>query len=133
MFVEQLRQDKKIVVVHDSVDAMPERCKLVFHRVDDGANFAATTHREALEIDKKYVLLRVVGEALIEGNAQQMVAQAHGLGAEDTRIHQLGFIANDRLEVHLRENVPLDIDAGCDLTQLQTVGRQDEHAAFRNV
>ena len=62
-----------------------------------------------------------------------MVAQAHGLGAEDTRIHQLGFIANDRLEVHLRENVPLDIDAGRDLTQLQTVGRQDEHAAFRNV
>ena len=38
-----------------------------------------------------------------------------------------------RPEVHLREDVALDVDAGRDLDQLQPFGAQPEHAALGDV
>ena len=44
-----------------------------------------------------------------------------------------GCAANDRLEIHLRENVAFDVDAGRDLLELEAVGGQSEHAALGDV
>jgi hypothetical protein len=53
--------------------------------------------------------------------------------AKDARVHQFRFIDNNRLEIHLREDVALDIDPGRHLSQFEPVGGQGEHTAFRDI
>src|SRR5277367_5069493 len=112
---------------------MPEWRKFVLHGFDDGANFHPAANREALEIDEEEVLLWVVRKATLEWHAQQVVAQSHRLGVKDTRIHHLQLLRNDRIKIHVRENVAFEVDAGCDLPQLESMGGQGEHAAFGDV
>ena len=38
--------------------------------------------------------------------------QTHGLDSEDARIHHFKLVANDRLEIHLCDDVALHVDAG---------------------
>src|SRR4029079_3802489 len=78
-------------------------------------------------------MLRVTVEALFERNAQEIVAQAHGLGPENACIHELRLPGDKGLEIHLREDVALDIDAGRNFVKLQTVRGQRKNAALRNV
>src|SRR5262249_58928264 len=57
----------------------------------------------------------------------------HRLRQEYALIHRGGITANDRLEVHLRENVPFDVDAGGDFGELQPVFGELEHAALGHI
>ena len=51
---------------------------------------------------------------------------------EDAGVHGLR-IAHDRLEVHVREDVTVDIDAGRHLRQLKAIGDKAEDTALRDV
>ena len=75
----------------------------------------------AFEIDEEQVFFGSIGEALLERHAQQIVAQSHRLGAKDALVHDGRIAPDDRPELHLREDVALDVDAGRDLDQLEAV------------
>ena len=52
---------------------------------------------------------------------------------KNTRVHGL-HVTHDRHEVHLLQDLSLDIDSGCNLTQLYALSRpQAEHRALRDV
>ena len=88
---------------------------------------------EPLEIDEEHVLLGVVAEALLERQRQHAVAQAHRLGKEDPLVHQPRRPVHDGREIHLREDVPVQVDAGRDLDQLETLVAERKHAALGDV
>jgi len=73
---------------------------------------------------------RIAGQPLLERDADEVGAQAHGLGTEDARVH-LGRIARDqRSELHAGEDVALDVDARRDLDELEPLGPQREDTAL---
>ena len=63
---------------------------------------------------------------------EQRLVQLHRLVAEDARVHHAG-VAHDGREVHLREDVALDVDSRRDLDQLHAVASAAEHAALGHV
>ena len=85
------------------------------------------------EIDEELAFPGVIGEALLERHAQQIVAQSHRPGREYALVHDGRIAADDRPELHLRQDFALDVDAGRDLDQLEAVLGQLEHAAFGHV
>ena len=74
----------------------------------------------------------IEGEAVGQRPAQQHGFQPHRLGPEQARVHGPG-IADDRAELHQRQDVPLDVDARRHLGQLQSLRRQAEDAALGDV
>ena len=89
--------------------------------------------RVAFEVDEQHVLQRIVGEALIERDADEVGAQVHRLGQEDPRVHQGGLARDQRLEVHAGEDVALDVDARGDLDELEPLWPEPEDAALGHV
>ena len=68
---------------------------------------------------------RKAGGRLAAGFAGS-VLQAHGLLPENTRIHLLELRRNKREKLHLVEHLGLQIDAGRNLRQHQSLPRQTE-------
>ena len=85
------------------------------------------------EIDEELIFLGVIGEAPLERHAQQVVAQSHWLVREYALIHDGRIAPDDRPKLHPRQDIPLDVDAGRDLDQLQALCGELEHAAFGHV
>ena len=85
-----------------------------------------------LEIEEQDVVLVIVVEARLEGHPQEILAQPHWLGLEEPDVHQLP-LAHDRLEIHLVQDVLLDVDARRDLDQLQPLPCELEHAALGDI
>lgn len=55
------------------------------------------------------------------------------LHTKNTRVHDL-HVTHDRQEVHLLQDLSLNIDSGCNLTELYTLSRpQAEHCTLRDV
>ena len=86
----------------------------------------------ALEVEEQRVALGVVAEAVGEPQVEQRVLELHRLVAEDARVHRRAA-RDDRAEVHVREDVALDVDAGRHLDQLHALGVRAEHAALGDV
>lgn len=64
---------------------------------------------------------------------QQLLLEPHDLGVEEAGIHRPGRTPENRLEVHLGENVSLEIYPRRDLDQLEVVSRQLEDASLGDV
>ena len=64
--------------------------------------------------------------------SEQELLQAHRLGPKDAHVHRLR-VAHDRLEVHMRQDVALDVDAGRDFDQLHAARRALEDATLGHV
>ena len=133
IFVEQFRHDREIVVVDDRVDPPAEPAELGLDGAGDRVDVGAAAQREALQIDEEQVLLLVEGETLIERDREHVVAQIHRALAEDPRVHRERIARDRRLEIHQREDVALDVDAGRDFDQLEPPGRQRKDAALGDV
>ena len=86
----------------------------------------AGADREAFEIDEQQVALGVVDDAVLDAELEQRLAQVHGLIHEDAFVHELGLCAHHRLEIHVGENVAIDVDTGGDFEQFQAVRGQAE-------
>ena len=112
---------------------MPERRQARIDRGADTSDVVGAAHRQALEIYEEQVLLRVVGQALLERDVEQVAAQAHRRIVEDARVHQRRRTPHDRHEVHVIENVALQVHPGRDLEQLEARVAQPEHAALGDV
>jgi hypothetical protein len=74
ILVQQLRQNREVVIVNDGVNAAVERAELCFDGFCNRLDVGAAAQREPLQIDKEKVLLRVQREALVEGNRKHVVA-----------------------------------------------------------
>ena len=76
---------------------------------------------------------RIVGEAVLQGNGQQVGFDAHGRRPEYPWVHELGRSADDGLEIHERQDLGFEVDARRDLEELKSFLAQREHAAFGDV
>ena len=112
---------------------LPERRKHRFDDATDPFDVLVVANHVTFEIDEELVLLRVIGEPLLERHTQQVVAQSHRLGREYAPIHEAGSRRMIGLKLHLRQNFALDVDAGSNFDQLQAVLGQLEHTAFGHV
>ena len=66
----------------------------------------------------------------LQALSQQGAAQTHWLVLENAGVHQARRLLHNWLEVHLVENVPLQIHAGRDFDQFHAVAGELEHAAL---
>src|SRR5262249_39122998 len=107
--------------------------EFLFDGSRDLLNIGTAAQRKVLEIDEEQVLLSVIGKALLERDRQEILAQFHWAFAEDAGIHKERIAPDDRLEIHQRQNVALDVDAGRNLDQLEPVGAQRKDAALGDV
>src|SRR6476646_1104366 len=87
---------------------------------------------EALEIDEQRVPRLVVSEPLTHAKPEQNLLESHRRTIEDTRIHR-PRVVYDRLEIHLRKNVALDIDARRHFDQFHAALAALEDAALGHV
>lgn len=87
---------------------------------------------QPLEVQVQHVAARVVGEARLPRQVDQAAAQLHRRVPEEPRVHPARSV-NQRPERHVPEHVALQIHAGRDLGQRQTVGAQLEDAALGDV
>src|SRR6478672_3985692 len=124
--------EQETVIVYDRVD-------LVAKRLDDSSDpilgrvhNVDRLHFKILEIEEQDVVLVIVVEARLEGHPQEILAQSHWLGLEEPGVHQVR-LAHDRLEIHLVQDVVLDVDARRNLDQLQPLPCELEHAALGDV
>src|SRR5271166_612500 len=69
VFVEQFGQDSEICIVDDGVDPPADGGELRFDHFLDRLDVVAAVQRKALEIDEEDVLQRIVGETLLERDA----------------------------------------------------------------
>jgi hypothetical protein len=70
--------------------------------------------------------------ALFDRCIEELGPETHRLGAEEAIVH-LHERADRGLEVHVGEDVALELDAGGDLDELQSAGCDGEHAALGDV
>ena len=131
--IEDFGGDGEVFIIDDGVHLLAERAQAGLDDRTDLLDIRERLDRQPLEIDEEGVLLRVVAEAFLEGHTQKVIAQAHRLGREDARVHQAWRCAHDRGETHLRQNVPFEVDSGCDFDELQALFTQREHAALGDV
>src|SRR5439155_16664065 len=131
--VEYIGQDGEVVVIDNGVHLPTETAEFRLNQAANAFDVGKRLYGIALEIDEELVLLRVVGEAFFQRQTQQVFPQAHRLGAENARIHEARRFAYDRPEIHLGENVLLQIYAGSDLDQLEPFFVQTEDAALGDV
>jgi hypothetical protein len=110
--------DAKTVVVDDHADPLAGRPAAQLADIPDRLHVLGDPHVHALEIEEQDVALRIVDDPFRQGQVEQFSLQAHRVGIEDARIH-LAVFADDRLEVHVRQNVPVDVDARRHLDQRQ--------------
>ena len=131
--IDQLRSDRETVVVDDRVDPLADRRQRLLDFAAHVLDVPQRADREALEVDEEDVLLRGVGEPARERNGEHPVAQPHRAFPEDRLVHDARRAADHGTEVHLREDVALEIDAGRDLRELQALVAEAEHAALGDV
>ena len=57
----------------------------------------------ALEIDEEEIVLRMIGEALLERQAKQIVTQSHWRIRKNAFVHDGRITTDDRLKLHSRD------------------------------
>ena len=102
IFVKDVGEDFKVIVIDDGVDLVGQWGQFAFHRATN--LFILAANAVTFEIDEEQVVFLVVGEPLLDRHAQQLVAQTHGAGCEDALIHDRG-VTYDRLKLHPGQNV----------------------------
>jgi hypothetical protein len=130
--VFELAVDLEAVIVDQCVHLVPERSADLLdllHRVGDQIR---RPHPKVLEAQVQDVALIVVAEAGVEGAASACLRTGPSARAEDPAVH-LAPLPDDRLERHLGEDVPLEVDAGSDLGQFEAAAGEPEHAPFGDV
>src|SRR4029078_4806057 len=133
VFVQQLGDDREVVLVDDRIDPPAEATELGFDGFADRLDVATAAHREALQIDEEQILLLVEGEALVERNRQHVVAQVHDAFSENTRVHVNRIARDARFEIHQRQDVALDIDTGGNFGEHKSIWTKRKDTALRNV
>src|SRR6516165_909623 len=87
---------------------------------------------ETLEVDEQNIAFGIVADAIGKVSAEQRVVQTHRSVAEDAWIHG-PYIADQRFEIHLPENVAIKIDSGSDFDQLKPRRRPFEHTTLGDI
>src|SRR6266404_7667141 len=124
--------DLEAVIVHDGIHFVAERfddrSDHLFIPLDDRLRF----HLEFREVEEQDIVFVVVVKAHLERQPQDLLAQPHRLGPEDTGIHD-ARVAHHRLEIHPVEDIALDVDPRRDFDQLNSRFSEPEHATLGDI
>ena len=120
------------IVVHDGVDSFARLFAGIDQDLGEILDVALLPYAPTLQVEEEDVAIRVVAHAFPKFEIEQIGQEIHWVVVEDAPIHG-DRLVDDRLEVHLSQYVLLDIDPPCQLYQLETAGRQLEHAAFGHI
>src|SRR5262249_57066396 len=132
-FVDDVGENIEIVVVDDDMDLSSKRRKHAFNNAVYLFDVTVVSDDVTFEIDEELVLLRMKGESLLEWHAQQVVAQSHRPGQEYALIHDRRITADNRLEIHLRQDFALGVRAWSNLHQRKPGRRKPQKTASRPV
>src|SRR5271157_2325429 len=130
--IDQLRRNGKVIVVNDGVNLARSLLQALACNLPNPFHLFKAYHPVALQVDEEQVLLGIVDKTIFERELQQLAAQTHGLGPEESSVHR-NRIPYDRSEFHLADDVLLDVNAGSDFHQFHALLRQAEDAALGDV
>src|SRR5271165_761091 len=130
--VDHFLIDPEAVVVDHHADPPAGVAAALFADIPDCLHVLGNAHIHALEIQEQNVSFGIVSDSFRQRQVEQFRGQIHRLRAEDARVHD-GVLADYRLEVHVWQDVPGDIDAGSNLDQRQAAAHPAEHATLGDV
>ena len=112
----------EVVVVDHDAHLLTDRGQPFLHLGGDGLQPGGCVHRQAFHVEEEDVALRVVGEARLQWNGEQIALEPHRLLAKDPLVHQLRLAFDDGCESEVGQHIVLQIDARSDLDEFQTPG-----------
>src|SRR5450631_1580606 len=124
--------DSKAIVVDDGTDPFLGRAAALLADIPNRLHVLGDAHVHALEIEEEDVPLGIVARPFGQRQIEQFRLQVHRVGAEDAGVHDT-VLADHRLEVHVRQDVPGDINAGGNLNQRQTAAHSAKHATLGDI
>ena len=103
--------DHEVVVVDDQRDLLADLLAQLLDDAPDAVDVVAVAHLHAFEVEEQRVALGVVADALGEARARAAFPRAASARRGRCARPSRAGVADDRREVHVREDVALDVDA----------------------
>src|SRR6516225_1436458 len=104
----------ELVIVDDDADPLADLFAPLLQQVAQLHNVGLCPDVHSLEIEEQYIALLIVGNAVGQVEIEQMSLKPHWFVLEYADIHRLR-LADDWFEIHMRQNIPFDVDTGRDL------------------
>jgi len=119
---DQLGKDSEIVVVDNRLDFFRQQGTAnALDMLADLIDLFGRSDAQPFKIDKEKVFLRLVSETFGKGQREQVFFKAHGLRTKNPGIHHQEFFSHQRREFHFLQDVFLQVDAGRDLDEHQSL------------